>query len=606
MSQRIEEPFSVHWKDVKVTAKVKGKTKEILHSVNGHARSGEVLAIVGASGSGKTTLLNYLSGFIGQDLKTSGSIYFGEGFKVTNTQVRAASGYVLQEDIAQSQLTVTENLLYSAKFRFSDMTGIEETLNKIIETLCLEKCRNTKIGSDLERGVSGGEKKRCCIGMELVHEPPVMFLDEPTTGLDSLSSENVVNCMKSLAKQNKAVICTIHQPSTDLLEMFDKILIIHQGSVICHSSYSEMKAFFRNHQVAIPEFVNNVEYILTALNMNEANCTVLKETAPENKFYNWETVKALKDGCQSAKEALLKESQAFEGVKISNNTQSTLQEYMKPKRVSFCRSFKVQMSRSFKNYFRNRRIFLAQLAANIFYIILAVILFRNLGLGPKGIQNRLGVLFYLTLLGILTVTQITSMAFSSEVIVLRKELLQGLYTPLSYFFGVSLPQDIPMVCLMVLASLAIYFVSALNRNSPAHILNALVLVFGCTQAGEGFGHLLAAIFVEREKIIAMLPTIIMPLQLFSGFFLGLSVIPWVVRWISYLNVFRYSLEGLVANEFGDLECEAPIDCHQVIIDKGYNESVLFSILKLFGLSLAMRILSVLIFHLRYRKYSSKA
>lgn len=598
----MEDKFSLQWSDVNVTVNLKrNKTKQILFNQQGVAHSGEVVAIIGASGSGKTTLMNYLSGFIGPEFKTEGRLTLGSPQEVTNKIVRGISGYVLQEDIIQTQLTVYENIEYSARFKLRNASKalIKKKANNAIQMLNLEKCRATRIGTEFKRGVSGGEKKRCCIAMELVNEPPILFLDEPTTGLDSVNAEDVVLCMKDLAKRNKIVISTIHQPSVDLLKMFDRLIIMHEGMAIYSGAYDSMSSYYASHGVTIPNYVNQVEYILTCMNMNESNCKLLAETAADNKtnYFEYGLVEAVKKACIQAKENTKNQSL------IETTNSEVVNRMVKNASIEkngFWSSLLVQMGRTFTTFFRDRRTFAAQIVVNIFYAVLALILFRDLGTDYAGIQNRTGVLYYLMMVMIMSMIQISSMAFSTGIAVLKKELMQGMYTPASYFIGVTLPPDLPTILIMSASSVGIFFISNLNFKNMNKLWNFMLLMIGSIQAGEGMGHILAAIFSDPSKTVAAIPIVLMPLQLFSGFLFDLDTVPDLLKPLSWISIFRYSLEGLVLNEFTDLDCK--IDCSHEASSRGYHSTVQASIISLFAIALGTRVLSLIIFHLKYKKY----
>lgn len=139
----------------------------------------------------------------------------------------------------------------------------------------LEKCANTNIGDGLVRGVSGGERKRTAIASEMVTDPKILILDEPTTGLDSLNAENVVRTLREMADENKIVIATIHQPSVEVLQMFDQVLLLHEGKKVYMGSFSGMRPFFAENSIYIPMYSNPVEFLLNVLNLNENTCQIL-------------------------------------------------------------------------------------------------------------------------------------------------------------------------------------------------------------------------------------------------------------------------------------------------------------------------------------------
>ncbi|MEM9390363.1 MAG: ATP-binding cassette domain-containing protein, partial [Bacteroidota bacterium] len=190
---------------------------------------GKLIGIMGASGAGKTTLLNVLAGI---ETPTKGSIKIN-GFD-TNTEkdrIHGVIGYVAQDDLLIEELTVYQNLYYNAKLCFAGFS--EEELDKrvidVLESLGLDQRKDLRVGSVLDKTISGGQRKRLNIALELIREPAVMFVDEPTSGLSSRDSENVIDLLKELSLKGKLIFVVIHQPSSDIYKMFDKMYIMDTG-----------------------------------------------------------------------------------------------------------------------------------------------------------------------------------------------------------------------------------------------------------------------------------------------------------------------------------------------------------------------------------------
>lgn len=190
---------------------------------------GRLIGIMGASGAGKTTLMNVLAGI---EEPTKGHIKIN-GFDIVNEKdrIHGVIGYVSQDDLLIEELTVYENLYYNAKLCFAKMS--EEDLNKrvldVLESLGLDQRKDLKVGSVLDKTISGGQRKRLNIALELIREPAVMFVDEPTSGLSSRDSENVIDLLKELSLKGKLIFVVIHQPSSDIYKMFDKMYIMDTG-----------------------------------------------------------------------------------------------------------------------------------------------------------------------------------------------------------------------------------------------------------------------------------------------------------------------------------------------------------------------------------------
>ena len=202
-----------------------------IQKFNMHARSGTMVAVMGGSGVGKSTLINVLNGNLRPD---RGEVYFN-GYNlndaVERNRIKGIIGLVPQEDLLIEDLTVYQNLYYSAKLCLDnlDEDEIEEVVNRVLDELDLKEIRDLKVGSPLKQVISGGQRKRLNIALELIREPAVLFIDEPTSGLSSVDAENVMNLLKEQTDNGKLVIANIHQPSSYLYKMFDEILILDKG-----------------------------------------------------------------------------------------------------------------------------------------------------------------------------------------------------------------------------------------------------------------------------------------------------------------------------------------------------------------------------------------
>ena len=200
-----------------------------LRNVNVFEGAGELIGIMGASGAGKTTLLNVLAGI---QAPTTGRIEInGLDLNKDKEQLQGIIGYVSQDDLLIEELTVYQNLYYNAKLCFANMSEeeIHERVMETLENLGLEARKDLRVGGVLDKTISGGQRKRLNIALELIREPAVMFVDEPTSGLSSRDSENVIDLLKELTLKGKLIFVVIHQPSSDIYKMFDKMIIMDTG-----------------------------------------------------------------------------------------------------------------------------------------------------------------------------------------------------------------------------------------------------------------------------------------------------------------------------------------------------------------------------------------
>uniref|UniRef100_A0A1A9WZY2 ABC transporter domain-containing protein n=1 Tax=Glossina brevipalpis TaxID=37001 RepID=A0A1A9WZY2_9MUSC len=257
-------------------------TKEILHGINGVFRSGELSAVMGPSGSGKSTLLNILSGF-----RISGSTgtvkVNGKVISTNSEKYRELSCYIIQDDMLRSHLTVGETMMLAANLKLGyNVTKVqkENLINNILSQLSLQHRYNVFVDK-----LSGGQKKRLAIALELISNPPVLYLDEPTTGLDSSSCSQCIDLLKKLASQGHTIICTIHQPSAMLFERFDKLYTLVDGYCMYQGPVKELIPFLADQNLLCPTYHNPADYLLEVA-VGDHNCDLDKLINAANKKYH--------------------------------------------------------------------------------------------------------------------------------------------------------------------------------------------------------------------------------------------------------------------------------------------------------------------------------
>ncbi|TPX19090.1 uncharacterized protein E0L32_011251 [Thyridium curvatum] len=248
--------------------------KQILSGIQGLARPGEVTAIMGASGAGKTTFLDILArknkrGAIGGD-------FYVNGEKVNDTDYKNVVGFVDQEDTMLPTLTVHETILNSALLRLPRDMGRaakEQRVFEVEKQLGIHHIRDSLIGSEegRGRGISGGEKRRVGIACELVTSPSILFLDEPTSGLDAYNAYNVIECLVTLAKTYKrTVIFTIHQPRSNIVALFDRLVLLARGETVYSGPFAQCQDYFDQIGYACPPGFNIADYLVD-LTMHAGN-----------------------------------------------------------------------------------------------------------------------------------------------------------------------------------------------------------------------------------------------------------------------------------------------------------------------------------------------
>ncbi|XP_019870035.1 ATP-binding cassette sub-family G member 1 [Aethina tumida] len=234
------------------------ENKRILHGVSGQFKSGELSVIMGPSGAGKSTLLNILAGFItrgsGGDVKLNGTV------RDQSPRYRKLSAYIPQDEELRMTLTAKEAMTFAANLKLGYKVSQEYKQRQVVEILDLlglGECHHT-----LTSRLSGGQKKRLAVALELLSNPPILFLDEPTTGLDSSSCTQCISLFKRLAQEGRTVVCTIHQPSALLFEMFDRLYALSAGKCIYNGTISGLIPHLETLNLKCPAYHNPADFLM--------------------------------------------------------------------------------------------------------------------------------------------------------------------------------------------------------------------------------------------------------------------------------------------------------------------------------------------------------
>ncbi|KAG6513743.1 hypothetical protein ZIOFF_024079 [Zingiber officinale] len=262
---RTRPVIEIAFKDLTIVLKT--NKKQLLRSVTGKLTPGHVTAIMGPSGAGKTTFLNALAGKL-SGCQTTGLVLVNG--KVQPIQsYKKIIGFVPQDDIVHGNLTVEENLWFSANCRLSaKMSKADRVLivERNIESLGLQSIRNSLVGTVEKRGISGGQRKRVNVGLEMVMEPSLLLLDEPTSGLDSSSSLLLMRALRREALEGVNISMVVHQPSYTLFNMFDDLILLAKGGLVAYQGpVKKVEDYFAGLEIKVPDRVNPPDYFIDIL-----------------------------------------------------------------------------------------------------------------------------------------------------------------------------------------------------------------------------------------------------------------------------------------------------------------------------------------------------
>eukprot|EP00468_Gymnochlora_sp_CCMP2014_P008818 CAMPEP_0167757892 /NCGR_PEP_ID=MMETSP0110_2-20121227/10173_1 /TAXON_ID=629695 /ORGANISM="Gymnochlora sp., Strain CCMP2014" /LENGTH=386 /DNA_ID=CAMNT_0007644123 /DNA_START=8 /DNA_END=1165 /DNA_ORIENTATION=- len=262
-NKRIGLSFS----DVKVSI----GEQPILKGISGVATPGNVLSIMGPSGSGKTTLLNCLAG----RLKCEGEVLLNG--RPQKKLMKRYIAYVLQDELFFGKLTVAQILYFTAEVRLPDAMTSEQKrarADQIMALLGIAKCRNSIVGTPFMRGISGGERKRLNIAVQLITWPSLILLDEPTSGLDSSTSLDLLLTLRELAKKGCTVVTTIHQPSSSVFAQFDQLLVLAEGHTFYYGNAENVVKAFETRGFECPSNYNPGDFVLELAKSHSAKVSM--------------------------------------------------------------------------------------------------------------------------------------------------------------------------------------------------------------------------------------------------------------------------------------------------------------------------------------------
>ncbi|KAJ3488823.1 hypothetical protein NLG97_g6123 [Lecanicillium saksenae] len=513
--------------------------KTLLHSVNADIAPGSLTAIIGGSGSGKTTLLNTMAErMVSSRLHYEGVVTFNGETGVQN--VRHA--YVMQQDILLPTLTVRETLRYAADLRLPSATKREDRwriVEDVIRELGLKECADTRIGNSQHRGCSGGEKRRVSIGVQLLANPSVLFLDEPTTGLDATSAYQIVRTLKSLAKKGRTIITTIHQPRSEIWNLFDNIVILTRGSPVYSGDASECISWFENQGFPIPPFVNPAEFVI--------DIAAIDNRTPELETETSQRVEQLKLSWGQESEKLFLPLGGV--VSQQHRRHHHSHHHGHDERAGFLRQLRVLTSRTFKVTYRDPMGMTAAILEAVLLGAISGYMFWNVGSDQAGIRSRQGGLYITAGLQGYLMLLFEVYRLTIDMPTFDRENSENCVDPLPFMLSrriARMPtEDIPVPFIF---SVLIYFMAGFDRQ-----VGKFFTFFAITLLNQYVSVTCAMVCVTAVRHFpgaSLIANLVYTIQSIAcGMFVQSNSIPIYVRWLKWTAYTFYAFGAYCANEF---------------------------------------------------------
>lgn len=517
-----------------------------LHPLRFEIGGGHLVGIMGGSGSGKSTLLNVLNG----NLKpTQGSVTLN-GFHVHHDieLTRDQMGYVAQDDILFEELTVIENLFYSAKLDFPEEANevVLDRVQKVLRSVGLTEVSDLRVGSVLDKTISGGQRKRLNIALELVRESQVIFVDEPTSGLSSRDSEMIMDLLKELTLRGKLIFVVIHQPSSDIFKLFDDLLLLDQGGY---------PIYFGNPVESLIHFKKKAHFADTG----ESQCPQCGNVNPEQLFNIIEAklVDEYGDITEIRKVTPQEWNEQFHQPHLES-LRTTENETRKRKRKGLVKAFQTFFNRDVKSKWVNHTYMLINLLEAPMLSILLSLFVKFYPITGKGIEEytfRENVNYPQYLFFAVVVALFLGLTVSAEEILKDKKILKR-ERYLGHSYTAYLMSKLGVMFLISLIQTASFLlVGNWILGVEGMFWPFLLVLFSVSCFANALGLNISATFDSAKVIYILIPIMIIPQLLFSGVIVRFDrLFPSItqqekVPWIGEIMASRWAFEAMAVYQY---------------------------------------------------------
>ncbi|KAI1388310.1 ABC-2 type transporter [Hypoxylon trugodes] len=538
------------FQNVNYTIPYQGGERKLLQNVQGFVRPGKLTALMGASGAGKTTLLNTLAQRINFGVVTGDFLIDGRPLPKS---FQRATGFAEQLDIHEPTATVREALQFSALLRQPKEVPTKEKYaycETIIDLLEMQDIAGATIGI-VGEGLNAEQRKRLTIGVELASKPELlMFLDEPTSGLDSGAAFNIVRFLRKLADAGQAILCTIHQPSAVLFEIFDELILLKSGGSVVYAgelgkdSQTMIKYFESNNGPKCPPDANPAEWMLEAIGAGN----------PDYHGQDWGDVWLQSKNFQEQSKEMEQMIEKRKNVEHSKNVQDD-REYAMP----IWTQTAAVVKRSFVAYWRTPNYIMGKLILHIFTGLFNTFTFWRLGNGSVDMQSRLFSVFMNLTIAPPLIQQLQPVFLNSRNIFQSRENNAKIYSWFAWTTGAVLA-EVPYA----LVAGAIYYncwwwgiAGYQMKGFPSGFIFLLMMVFELYYVG--FGQAIAAFSPNQLLASLFVPLFFLFVVSFCGVVVPAAQLPYFWRsWMYWLTPFHYLLEAFLATIIHD----QPVQCKE--------------------------------------------
>lgn len=522
------------------------KRKTVLSDITTTVSPFKLSAWMGPSGAGKSSLLSVCA-----DLIDSGDLMDGSQITVNGEKGRIPKrlvGVVWQDDLLLSNLTVRENIFYSARLKTPEYVSdsdVNATVDQVMKELSIFHVRDSLVGSPASgmRGISGGERKRVAIGETLILQPSVLLLDEPTSGLDATTALSLISTLRSLADKGHSIAVVIHQPRTTIYNMFDHLLLLSKGRMIYDGSPSQARRYLESCP-SVPELpleTGIADWLMDVIIGDEKSDGKLPDLWAE-----FENKASVHEGSKK---------------RSTERTMSTLEDLNKVRKynTSFFTQLKLLTRRTMKQQ-RGERLTATAVMLQVAYLFFTALFWWQLSDDTGRIFERNSLLFFMIIAQANGIVISAVTVFQRERVLLSRERAKKMYRVSSYFIGKTVSDMTNNVIMPLLYGMIVYWTAGFRGTVVAYL--KFILAFYLTLSTAQSMGLWMSIIIPRVQIALVLaPPITLFFMIMGGFYIPFENMHPGVAWASWLSFARYGYSALIINEYSgrSIPCADPDD-----------------------------------------------
>ncbi|CAL7940896.1 unnamed protein product [Xylocopa violacea] len=552
---------TLSWRDLSIYAIDRGRKnvhKQLVDNVRGVAKPGDLTAIIGASGAGKSSLMAALAFRTGPEILVSGDIR-ANGISIDSSYMMQNSGYMHQEDIFVASMTVIEHLWFMARMKLDGrikVSDIEKKISDLLKDVGLMSIRDVRINSGIDsKSLSGGEKKRLAFATELLADPKLLFLDEPTTGQDSHSANSLIAQLKCFALKGRTVLCTIHQPSSAIFNTFDQIILIADGRVAFAGGIDQTLRFFASQGYECPRNYNPADFLIATVAMGSKN------------EHGEEVAKKMCDAFLTSEASneidrmFMMQIQLVQSLKLPSklvfDNKSVASRYRKNK-TRCCSQLYWLFYRDFLQVLRDPSVQIIRIFQKMSIAATAGLCFMgSVNFNQLGIQATQGVIFILVSENAFFPMYATLALIPQELPLVRREYRTGMY-PIYLYYIARVLSLIPGLIVEPLLFTAILYWLAGLRNNIETFWSTILVILLTINVSTACGCFFSTVFENVPLAMAYLVPFDYILMITMGPFLNLGSLPLYIRWVKYISWLLHSTETLTIlqwNGVHNISCE---------------------------------------------------